>query len=221
MPPDTPSKRKRGAADHGMARPSPASRAAAAASAAAAAAVAAQESVDSFDEAQINQLIAHNKGHHHPAAVQQNGAGPSTAASAEAAAVAAASATAQAALTHYQVPASFEGSSAQHHDPGDPDGFGMTHDAYALNQLKEAAQMADADGNKPVVGSDEWHRVRRNNHKEGSSSIAVSSMANVKQWSAAVARPSMRASPRSPRLSPAARRTRAPSSIAQCNSSSS
>jgi hypothetical protein len=170
MPPDTPSKRKRGAADHGMARPSPASRAAAAASAAAAAVAAAHESVDSFDEAQISQLIAHNKGHHHPAA-QQNGAGPSPAASAEAAAVAAASATAQAALTHYEVPQPFGGANAQHHDPADTDGFGIAHGAYALDQLKEAAQMADADGNKPVVGSDEWHRVRRNNHKEGSSSI--------------------------------------------------
>lgn len=170
MPAETPSKRKRGAADHGMARPSPASRAAAAASAAAAAVAAAHEHhehVDSFDEAQINQLIAHNKGHHHPI-TQENGAGPSPAASAEAAAVAAASATAQAALTHYQVPQSFDGSSSQHHDPTDSDGFGMAHGAYALDQLKEAAQIVDADGNKPVVGSDEWHRVRRNNHKEGS-----------------------------------------------------
>jgi hypothetical protein len=168
--PETPSKRKRGAAaDHSM-RPSPASRAAAAASAAAAAVAAAHEQVDSFDEAQISQLIAHNKGH--PPVGQENGAGPSTAASAEAAAVAAASATA--ALTHYQVPQSFDAASHEH---AEGDSFGMEHGAYtALDQLKEAA-LADADAGgpgKPHVGSEEWHRVRRNNHKEGSlSSISA------------------------------------------------
>jgi hypothetical protein len=175
-------------------RPSPASRAAAAASAAAAAVAAAHEQVDGFDEAQISQLIAHNTGH---PGVRENGAGPSTAASAEAAAVAAASATA--ALTHYQVPQSFDATAS--HEHADGDSFGMEHGAYAgLDQLKEAA-LADADAGgpgKPQVGTEEWHRVRRNNHKEGSSCpSAAGIVADVEQWSAAVARRSTKESARS------------------------
>src|ERR1700761_1553360 len=169
MAPGESAKRKRGAGDAGAGRPSPAIRSNAVSSVAAAAATAAaavQEAslpMDSYDESAISQLIAHNNGE------LQNGGQPG-----------ATPETAQAALTHYQVPPSFEtvptGGSA-----GDPNGpFSM--ESGFVDQLKEASAhpatpitpqqgtpQTSSSNPKPPVGSDEWHRIRRDNHKEGKS----------------------------------------------------
>jgi hypothetical protein len=165
-----PGKRKRGAGDTGARRASPHLRgtAAAAAAAAVSAAAAAQEasaSMDGYDEHALSQLIAHNN------AELQNGGHSSV------------TETAQAALTHYQVPPSFEpgaSSGAPHGDPNGP----FSIESNFVDQLKEATEHGASHtpqvpqpqtqtpiaNPKPQVGSDEWHRIRRDNHKEGESS---------------------------------------------------
>lgn len=177
-PGDASNKRKRGGGEFTTHRPSPALRGAASAAvaaASAAAAAAAQEasapSLGSFDESALRELIAHNSQGLH------NGGQPSVAE------------TAQAALTHYQVPASFESNNAG--QGGDHNGTFATDSGF-LEQLKEAGQSLPAappppphphphphasqspsipvsggSNLKPAVGSDEWHRIRRDNHKEG------------------------------------------------------
>jgi hypothetical protein len=167
MAPGDSAKRKRGVGDAGAGRPSPSIRsnvASSVAAAAATAAAAAQEvslPMDSYDESAISQLIAHNNGE------LQNGGQPG-----------ATPETAQAALTHYQVPPSFE-TGAAGGPGGDPNGpFSM--EAGFVDQLKEASAQAassitpqqgtpqtPASNPKPPVGSEEWHRIRRDNHKEG------------------------------------------------------
>jgi hypothetical protein len=164
MAPAEPSgKRKRPAADNGIQRTSPASRgsnaAVSAAAAAASAAVAAQEAqgMDSYDEQALNQLIAHNNGE-----LQNGGQHNPTE-------------TAQAALTHYQVPASFETGHAPGPHVDHSQHFNMDHSFGDLKdvspqqpqQQQSNVQQASPGGSKPPVGSDEWHRVRRDNHKEG------------------------------------------------------
>lgn len=66
-------------------------------------------------------------------------------------------------------------------------------------------------GPKPQVGTEEWHKVRRDNHKEGTSwcSFFPRLAANALQLSAGVVRRSTRASTSSQRLCLAVRRTRA------------
>jgi hypothetical protein len=60
-------------------------------------------------------------------------------------------------LTQYQVPASFESQGAL------DDGF-----ASALKDAGDVLAGGGGDGAaKPVVGTEEWHRIRRDNHKEG------------------------------------------------------
>jgi len=156
-----PPKRKRGPTDAGANRSSPALRgAAAAASAAAQAAQQVSAPLDSYDEHALRELIAHNTG-----GDLQNGNQQSV------------TETAQAALTHYQVPPSFETgpSPGGQGDPNNP--FNM--DQGFADQLKEATgqganprtpqqgtALATSSAPKPPVGSDEWHRVRRDNHKE-------------------------------------------------------
>jgi transcriptional regulator CBF1 len=161
-----PGKRKRAAADTGARRTSPHLRGtAAAAAAAASAAAAAQEasaSMDGYDEHALSQLIAHNN------ADLQNGGHPSV------------TETAQAALTHYQVPPSFETGASTGATHGDPNGpFSM--DTNFVDQLKEATGQATSHtpqisqsqtqspvaNPKPQVGTEEWHRIRKDNHKEG------------------------------------------------------
>lgn len=76
---------------------------------------------------------------------------------------------------------------------------------------------------KPAVGSEEWHKMRKDNHKEGKCSIhsAFSEFffPDKLQSSVAVERQSTRALMSWPRLSPAARRTRGPFSNGQWHSS--
>jgi len=153
-------KRKRGPSDNiPIHRPSPSNRgsnaAVSAAAAAASAAVAAQEaqSLDAYEEQAIRQLLAHNNGE------LQNGGQHN------------ATETAQAALTHYQVPPSFEtghptGSHGDHDQHFNlDDSFGDLKDPSIQQPQQSGGQQSGSV--KPPVGSDEWHTVRRNNHKEG------------------------------------------------------
>jgi transcriptional regulator CBF1 len=153
-------KRKRGNADQGTSRPSPSIRAVAAAAAVAAANQQADADQQAFEE-NLSQLIAHNVAQHD----LQNGGAPTTSASP--------AQTAQAALTHYQVPTSFDSpSGVTGTQAGTPSHFSIDH-AFPLSGLKDADQDSAAapdtpSQTKPPVGSDEWHRIRRDNHKEGS-----------------------------------------------------
>jgi len=152
-----PPKRKRGP-DTGPGRPSPALRGAAAAAAQAAQQVSAP--LDSYDDDTHRAIREHLA----PYSSDLHNGHPSV------------TETAQAALTHYSVPASFEtgpspGVQADHNGP-----FSSIEQGFA-DQLKEASQnphtpqqgtpLAPSSTPKPPVGSDEWHRIRRDNHKEG------------------------------------------------------
>jgi transcriptional regulator CBF1 len=160
-------KRKRGVVDLGPSRPSPALRGASAvssaASLAASAAAAAQEAavpMDSYDEATIGQLLANSNGE------LQNGGQSATE-------------TAQAALTHYQVPPSFEALPTGGTDPNNPfsmDLIDQLKDAGAASHTPQHANSQSSQNPKPVVGSEEWHRIRRDNHKEGSYPLHARSM---------------------------------------------
>jgi hypothetical protein len=171
MAPDS-YKRKRGAVDAGPTRQSPSIRTAAAAAAAAAVAasqVTQEDAANSgFDDEGLSQLIAHNA-----ATAEPNGSSGGAPGAAQ---------TAQAALTHYQVPDSF--SSGGHGDvtPGQSHHYSVDH-SFPLSALKDATSQGDSavgnaqspdnpsgtnsqGGPKPPVGSVEWHRIRRDNHKE-------------------------------------------------------
>jgi hypothetical protein len=157
MAPSESNKRKRGAGDGGGPRQSPSIRNAAAAAAAAVAAAnqQSQSEVDQQFEDNLSQLI-NNATNDVP-----NGAGQPSAAQ-----------TAQAALTHYQIPTSFENAGTSQDGTGVSAGhFGMEH-AFPLGSVKDSDQSVQTDSQsvpqaKPPVGSEEWHRIRRDNHKEG------------------------------------------------------
>ncbi len=55
-----------------------------------------------------------------------------------------------------------------HHTQGTPYNLGNFQGTAA--QVQAARDSANA-GSKPAVGSDEWHKVRRDNHKEGKSKL--------------------------------------------------
>jgi hypothetical protein len=154
-PGDSIGKRKRGGADHGARRPSPAARAGASSTL--------DDHSAAFDDSGLREIIAHNNGTH------ATSNGPSTTGAAETAAAALDSS-----LTHYQVPASFEPGAQQPNDPNNI--FSLDHAAaFGLDPLKDSTNSphegqstshGPPSGSKPAVGSDEWHRIRRDNHKE-------------------------------------------------------
>jgi bHLH factor len=136
----TMNKRKRGIADDPSARPAPAFKDG--------------ESVPQYnvDESAMSQLSAFNNQE-----VQQNGGTN-----------AAASDTAAAAL-HY--PIASDAAFQTQASTGD-----YPETSYGLDQLKEsptqvqAPQQSPSVGatpSKPAVGSEEWHKIRKDNHKEG------------------------------------------------------
>ena len=53
-----------------------------------------------------------------------------------------------------------------HHTQGTPYNLGSFQGGTAA-QVQAARESSNGGGNKPPVGSDEWHKVRRDNHKEG------------------------------------------------------
>ncbi|KAI9818462.1 MAG: basic helix-loop-helix protein [Pycnora praestabilis] len=66
---------------------------------------------------------------------------------------------------------SFESTGSGGEGVGDYDGNQNQHDpTYGLEALREGQQSmresSTGGGSKPAVGSDEWHKVRRDNHKE-------------------------------------------------------
>lgn len=158
-PTSPPNKRKRGS-DQGPSRPSPSLRAAPG--------PLEEQQPQQQPPAQnsppyddgLSQIIAHNNGGHAPLPPS----GPNTSVAE----------TAQAALTHYQVPASFEPNTQAPADPANPFG-GLEHSQFGLDMGKDGhpshAQQSSGHhspgGLKPPVGSEEWHRIRRDNHKEG------------------------------------------------------
>jgi hypothetical protein len=81
--------------------------------------------------------------------------------------------TAQAALNtpmqpgNYPAPdASFDSGSSGHYGLSFPDGNDLT--PSTASQL-QAAREVTMSVNKPAVGTNEWHALRKNNHKEGES----------------------------------------------------
>jgi transcriptional regulator CBF1 len=153
-------KRKRGGAESGVSRPSPALRSGA---------TPAQEDaseLEHYDEGALSQLIAHNSGNHEH---HQNG-GESNATD-----------TAAAALNHYQLGAATtayetpstgadDSSLSLNVNPG-----GSFSDAFLkagpgpVDDIPSALRGAA----KPPVGSEEWHKIRRDNHKEGKFPISI------------------------------------------------
>jgi hypothetical protein len=86
--------------------------------------------------------------------------------------------TAQAALNtpmqagSYPAPdASFDSASSGHYGLSFPDGNDMT--PSTASQL-QAAREVTMSVNKPAVGTNEWHVLRKNNHKEGKSILGRS-----------------------------------------------
>jgi hypothetical protein len=208
----TTSKRKRGNLDHDNPRPAPSyTRSTVGASNEASGDMQPYE----VDDSAISQLIAHNQDAH------PNGGN-----------AASASDTAAAALSHYQMGGGGDASFQTQGSAADAS-FGIGDSGYTLDQLKDSTSQGQgptsqqsptgATSAKPPVGSDEWHKVRRDNHKEGiflSFCFIKVSETNVSiQSSVAVAKLSTKASTSSRRSFLVARRTRAPSSSALSNTS--
>jgi transcriptional regulator CBF1 len=155
-------KRKRGAVDHGAPRQNPSIRNAAAAAAAAVAAANHQQHQEDEDHQSIENLAQFISDA--TAAETANGSSAPSAAQ-----------TAQAALTHYQVPSGFDtGSGGGAADGSSSAGhFGIEGFPLGMKEGESAQQSQDitsgqSSAPKPPVGSEEWHVIRRNNHKEGS-----------------------------------------------------
>ena len=61
-----------------------------------------------------------------------------------------------------------------HHAQGTPYNLGSFQGGTAA-QVQAARESSNGGGNKPPVGSEEWHKVRRDNHKEGALNFASNS----------------------------------------------
>ena len=90
----------------------------------------------------------------------------------------------------------------------------------------EGSPSATPSGSKPAVGTDEWHKVRRDNHKEGTIFVTDTNLVarfdhllKVTQSNVVVVRRSTRVSTNSPRSYLAAKRTREAFSSVQSSSS--
>ena len=191
-------KRKRGAADEPSGRPAPGFK---------------DGEVAQFgvENSAMDQLTAFNSNQD----PQQNGGTPSGA-----------TADTAAAALHYPIAgdASFpaQGSSGEYPDAG-----------YGMDTLKESPTQAQgsqhspgggATPSKPAVGSEEWHKIRKDNHKEGkllTRDLHAESTNVISQSSEDEEKPLTKASMSSQRLSQAARRTRALSFSAQSSTSAS
>lgn len=162
-------KRKRGSLEHDTSRPAPAQRSASNSNTGAPFLqtnhAAGDDDMNHFANSDLSALAQHNN---------QNGGNANV------------SDTAAAALSHHfsmTVPQATELSFQSQTSGGDNNAsFNMGENNahigdYGLDALKEGTQQPTGDGSppgagglKPPVGSDEWHKVRRDNHKEGSSS---------------------------------------------------
>jgi hypothetical protein len=95
--------------------------------------------------------------------------------------------TAQAALNtpmqpgSYPAPdASFDSGSSGHYGLSFPDGTDMT--PSTASQLQAAREVTIGGGNKPAVGTSEWHVQRKNNHKEGQCGLQLTSLSSADKW---------------------------------------
>jgi len=61
-------------------------------------------------------------------------------------------------------------------DDRNPDSSFMDNSQQADSFLENSTPSGRGNGTKPAVGSDEWHKVRKDNHKEGKSLKASDSM---------------------------------------------
>lgn len=148
--------------------------------------------------------------------------------------------TAAAALAYHQmtVPQATElqfqtqGSSGDSFSMGDHHQNQTGMQDFSLEALKAATQTGrsgqsapsesppQSASHKPTVGSEEWHKVRRDNHKEGKHLRSCAfAMTNLPQSNAVDAKPSTRALTSWPKLFPDAKRTRAPFCSAPSSSS--
>lgn len=203
----TTNKRKRGNMDTDPTRPAPNYARTAGAT---------DENMEPYpvDDGGISQLIAHNNQDVHP-----NGGQPTGPAD-----------TAAAALSHYQMGA-VDNNSFQTQGSAADASFSLDSQSFAVDQLKDSAGQGGptqqsptgAGGSKPPVGSEEWHKVRRDNHKEGMICCLIHrcvALADIlKKLNVVVARLSTRASTNSKRSSRVARRTKDLSSNAPFNTS--
>ena len=84
---------------------------------------------------------------------------------------------------------------------------------------KDDPAMTPSRGGKPPVGTEEWHKIRKDNHKEGKSAILLfyRLVLTLLKLSADAARPSTKASTSSQKSCLAAKRTRAAFSDVPCN----
>jgi hypothetical protein len=204
-------KRKRDTRDQGLNRPAPNTNA-----------------TMTADEVTANFLAAHNAGNDDDMSqqfdVHQNGSNTASVGD-----------TAAAALAYHQmtVPQATELQFQTQGSGGDSFSMSDHHQQqtgmqdFSLEALKAATQTGRAgqsaqsesppqsgSSHKPTVGSEEWHKVRRDNHKEGRHFQSCTfGMTNMTQLNAADAKLSTRASTSWPKSSQAAKRTR----VQSCN----
>ena len=111
------------------------------------------EAYPALDDGSVSQLLAHNNSEH---GLHQNGGNQS------------ATDTAAAALQyHHGLPPNTDASFQTQGSAGDAS-F-LADQSFSMDQLKDGGSKSPTGpgGAKPPVGSEEWHKVRRDNHKEG------------------------------------------------------
>ena len=103
--------------------------------------------------------------------------------------------TAQAALATPMQPSSYPEPSPYQGSAGMQQGYDDTPGSAAAQALYDTAGQRQGSGGKPQVGSDQWHQLRKDNHKEGEQREANISRinANMYQLSVVVEKSSTRA----------------------------
>ena len=71
--------------------------------------------------------------------------------------------------------------SQNHHTQGTPYNLGSFQGGTAA-QVQAARESSNGGGNKPPVGSEEWHKVRRDNHKEGQLLLSLQSLVMTNEY---------------------------------------
>lgn len=61
----------------------------------------------------------------------------------------------------------------RHQDSSFMDNSQQPDNSFMDNSQQQHQSQSRSSGSKPVVGSDEWHKVRKDNHKEGKSILCV------------------------------------------------
>jgi hypothetical protein len=116
-----------------------------------------------YEDGGLSQLIAHNNAEGH-----MNGGNPNQSATD--------TATAALAYTHGLPDLQFTTQTTADNNDGFQGGASFTLDALkdgsqGANPTQVSPTSAPSSATKPPVGSDEWHKVRRDNHKEGNTPL--------------------------------------------------